>query len=87
MISTPSFKIEANLKINLDDDDKHTEKDKYDNKSNKKEMLRTKPNMNDEISYEEEKTALILALILGITFIFAFIFVGVQMIHFLLVLS
>ena len=51
--------------INLDDD-KHIEKDKPDIKSNKEhkqdiKMIKTKPDMN-EITYEEEKAALILGI-------------------------
>ena len=74
LISSPSFKIGTNLKINLDDD-------KPDVKSKKEEIMKSKPDikskkditmtrtrldMNDEITYEEEKAALIL----GITGIF-----------------
>ena len=76
LLSSSSFNIGTNLKINLDDD-KHIEKDKPDVKPNKSdikskkednediEMIKTKPDMN-EITYEEEKAALIL----GITDIF-----------------
>ena len=75
LISSPSFKIGTNLKINL-----VGEKDKPDVKSNKGhkqdtkpnielkqdvKMIRTKPDTN-KITYEEEKVALVL----GITFIF-----------------
>ena len=76
LISSPSFKIGTNLKINLDG-----EKDKPDAKSNKEhkqdvKVIRTKPNIKKEdkldiemmktkpdtnrITYDEEKTALIL---------------------------
>ena len=82
LISSRSFKIGTNLKINLD-----CEKDKPDAKSNKEhkqdvKVIRTKPNIKKEdkldiemmktepdtnkITYEEEKTALVL----GITSIF-----------------
>ena len=76
LVSSSSFNIGTNLKINLDDD-KHIEKDKPDVRPNepdiksKKEenqdikIIKTKPDMN-EITYEEEKAALIL----GITAIF-----------------
>ena len=79
LISSPSFKIGTNLKINL-----NGEKDKPDVKSNKEhkqdtkpniksntehkqdfKMIRTEPDMN-KITYEEEKVALVL----GITSIF-----------------
>ena len=79
LISSPSFKIGTNLKINLDG-----EKDKPDVKSNKEhkqdtkpnikfkkedkqdiKMMKTEPDMN-KITYEEEKVALEL----GITSIF-----------------
>ena len=82
LISSPSFKIGTNLKINLDDDktdvkskkdDKHIERDKPDVKSKKEEIIAhikskkdIKPDMNDEITYEEEKATLML----GITSIF-----------------
>ena len=85
LISSPSFKIGTNLKINLDDDktdvkskkkdkhiekykkeDKHVARDGPDVKSNKEEIIETRPDMN-KITYEEEKVALIL---LGITSIF-----------------
>ena len=54
LISTPSFKIGTNLKINLDDDkidvkpkneDKHIEKDKPDVKYKKEEIIKTKPDI------------------------------------------
>ena len=70
LISSPSFKIGTNLKINLDE-----EKDKLDVKSKKGEVVETKPNIRfkkgdeldtNEITYEEEKVTLIL----GITSIF-----------------
>ena len=77
LISSPSFMIGTNLKINL-----HGEKDKSDVKSKKEEktepnikfnkehkqdvkMIKTEPDMN-KITYEEEKVALVL----GITSIF-----------------
>ena len=63
LVSSSSFNIGTNLKINLNDD-KHTEKDKPDIKSKKEDkqdikMMKTKPDMN-KITYEEEKAALIL---------------------------
>ena len=79
LISSPSFKIGTNLKINLDE-----EKDKPDVKSKKEEVVETKLNITfkkedkldikmmktepdtNRVTYEEEKTALIL----GITSIF-----------------
>ena len=79
IISSPSFKIGTNLKINLDE-----EKDKPDVKSKKKEKIKTEPNIKsnkehkqdvkmmetepdmNKITYEEEKVALVL----GITSIF-----------------
>ena len=75
LISSPSFKIGTNLKINL-----VGEKDKPDVKSNKGHKQDTKPNIElkqdvkmirnkpdtNKITYEEEKVALVL----GITFIF-----------------
>ena len=76
LISSSSFNIGTNLKINLDDD-KHIEKDRPNIKSKKEEiiktnpdikskkedkqdieMMKTEPDMN-EITYEEEKAALI----------------------------
>ena len=88
LVSSSSFNIGTNLKVNLDDDkpdvkskkeandDKHIEGDKPDIKSKKEEMIKDKPdvkskkdikpNMNDKITYEEEKAALIS----GITSIF-----------------
>ena len=71
LISTPGFKIGTNLKINLDDD-KIDVKSKKENiiadiKSKKDiKIIRTRPDMNDEITYEEEKAAFIL----GMTVIF-----------------
>ena len=67
LISSPSFKIGTNLKVNLDDDDtkvaktdkldvKHKVKDKPDIKF---EQDVKKPDTN-EITYEEEKVALVL---------------------------
>ena len=76
LVSSSSFNIGTNLNINLDDN-KHIEKDKPDVKPNKPDIksikeckqdikiIKTKPDMN-EITYEEEKEALIL----GITSIF-----------------
>ena len=79
LISSPSFKIGTNLKINLDDG-----KDKPDAKSKKEGLIKTKPDIKsnkehkrdikkmktepdmNKIAYEEEKAALIL----GITSIF-----------------
>ena len=70
-ISSPSFKIGTNVKINLDG-----EKDKLDFKPKGEEMVKTKPNIEfneenkpdmDKITYEEEKVALVL----GITSIYA----------------
>ena len=70
LVSSSSFNIGTNLKINLDDD-KHIEKDKQDVRPNKPDIkskkggkqnikiIKTKPDMN-ETTYEEEKTALIL---------------------------
>ena len=43
-------------------------------------MIKNKPNMNDEITYEEEMEALIL----GITTLHLYSMVDVQMIYFLL---
>ena len=74
LISSPSFKIGTNVKINLDDDDtkdKLDVKHKSDIKPNKEHKQDVKPNRPDikqniEISrskpdtYEEEKVALIL---------------------------
>ena len=86
LISSPSFKIGTNLKVNLDDDDtkvaktdkldvKHKVKDKPDIKPNKGDKQDVKPNRPDikqnieisrnkpdtnEITYEEEKVALVL---------------------------
>ena len=47
LISSPSFKIGTNLKINLDNE---KEKDKPDVKSKKEEIIKTKPN----IKYNKE---------------------------------
>ena len=70
LVSSSSFSIGTNLKINLYDD-KHIEKDKQDVKPNKPDIkskkgdkqnikiIKTKPDMN-ETTYEEEKAALIL---------------------------
>ena len=73
LISSPSFKIGTNLKINLDGEkDKPDVKPKKepDIKSNKEhkqdvKMMKTEPDMN-KITHEEEKVALVL----GITSIF-----------------
>ena len=74
MVSSSSFNIGTNLKINLDDD-KHIEKNRSDIKSKKEdkqgtEMIKTKPDMN-EITYEEEKAALML----GMTAIFTLLWI------------
>ena len=75
LISTPSFKIGTDLKINLND-----EKDKPDVKSKGEEVVKTKPNNKfkqdvkmmktetdtNNITYEQERVALVL----GITSIF-----------------
>ena len=79
LVSSPSFKIGTNLKINLDG-----EKDKPDVKSKGEGIVKTKPNVEfkkedkqdvkmiktepgmDKITYEEEKVALVL----GITSVF-----------------
>ena len=79
LISSPSFKIGTNLKINLDDQkDKRDVKPKKepDIKLNKEHKRDTKPNEGhkqdvkkpdtNKITYEEEKVALIL----GITSVF-----------------
>ena len=79
LISAPSFKIGTNLKINLDGEkDKPDVKPKKepDIKSNKEHKQDTKPNIElkqdvkkpdtNNITYEEEKVALVL----GITTIF-----------------
>ena len=67
LVSSSSFNIGTNLKINLDDN-KHLDKDKPDIKPNKPDirsirehkqntkMIKTKSDMN-EITYEEEKVA------------------------------
>ena len=72
MVSSSSFNIGTNLNINLDDN-KHIEKDKPDVKPNKPDIksikeckqdikiIKTKLDMN-EITYEEEKGALILGI-------------------------
>ena len=73
LISSPSFKIGTNLKINLDGEkDKPDVKPKKepDIKSNKEhkqdvKMMKTEPDTN-KITYEEEKVALLL----GITSVF-----------------
>ena len=69
LISSPSFKIGTNLKINLDGEqaklnDKPDVKSNIDVKPNIKlnhdvKMIRTNPDTN-KITYEEEKVALIL---------------------------
>ena len=79
LISSPSFKIGTNLKINLDDEkDKPDVKPKKepDIKLNKEHKRDTKPNEGhkqdvkkpdtNKITYEEEKVALVL----GITSVF-----------------
>ena len=76
LISSPSFNIGTNLKVNLDGDDtkvvktdkldvKHKVKDKPNTKPNKEHKQDVKPNIKFEqdtnkITYEEEKVALIL---------------------------
>ena len=79
-ISSPSFKIITNLRINLDGEkDKpdtkskreETIKTKPDIKSNKErkqdiKMIKTKPDMN-EITHEQEKATLILVMTSVIT--------------------
>ena len=71
LVSSPSFKIGTNVKINLDENKPDVKpKSEPDIKSNKEhkqdvKMMRTESDMN-KITYEEEKTALIL----GITTIF-----------------
>ena len=80
LLSSPSFKIGTNLKINLDE-----EKGKPDVKPKGEEIVRTKPDIksnkehkqdvkvikpepdSNKITYKEEKVALVL----GITSIFA----------------
>ena len=61
LVASSSFKIETNLKINLDDDkpdvkfkkdDKHIERDKPDVKSKKKEIIKTKPNIKSYRTYD-----------------------------------
>ena len=79
LISSPSFKIGTNLKINLDEEKdkpdvkpekepniKFNKEHKYDVKPNIEFNRENKPDM-DKITYEEEKAALVL----GITSIFA----------------
>ena len=76
LISSPSFNIGTNVKINVDG-----EKDKPDAKPKGEGIVKTKPNIKpnkeckqdvkpniefDKISYEEEKVALVF----GMTFIF-----------------
>ena len=76
LVSSPSFNIGTNLKVNLDDDDtkvaktdkldvKHKVKDKPVIKPNKEHKRDVKPNRPDikhtnKITYEEEKVALVL---------------------------
>ena len=72
LVSSSSFNIGTDLKINLDDK-KHLDKDNLDVKPNKPDimsikkhkrnikMIKTKPDMN-EITYEEGKVALILGI-------------------------
>ena len=86
LISSPSFKIGTNLKINLDG-----EKDKPDVKPKGEEVVKTMPNIKSNKeqkqdvkkpdTYEEEKVALVL----GITSIYSM--VDVQMTTFSLSLS
>ena len=79
LISSPSFKIGTNVKINLDEDEPDVkpkkEPDIKSNKEQKKDVktIRTKPDTEfnkepdmNEITHEEEKVALIL----GMTSIF-----------------
>ena len=77
LVSSPSFNIGTNLKVNLDDDDTKVAKtDKLDvkhkvkDKPNKGDKQDVKPNIKfeqdvkkpdtNEITYEEEKAALVL---------------------------
>ena len=66
LISSPSFKIGTNLKINLDGEKDKPEikpKEEPDIKSNKENKQDVKPNIEfDKITYEEEKVALILGM-------------------------
>ena len=68
LISSPSFTIGTNLKINLDGKKNEPDvKPKVKTKPNKEHKQDVKPNINfDTITYEEEKVALVL----GITSIF-----------------
>ena len=78
LISSPSFKIGTNLKINLDgkkDESDVKPKKEPDIKSNKEHKQNVKPNIEfdkeskpdtNKITYEEEK----IALVLGITAVF-----------------
>ena len=63
MVSLSNFNIRTNLKVNLDNDkrnikskkeNKHIERDKPDVKSKKEEIVKFRPHMNDEITYEEK---------------------------------
>ena len=95
-ISSPSFKIGTNLKINLDDDE-HIEKDKPDVKYKKEEMIKTKPDIksNKEHKQDIEMTKTKpdmngityeeekVALILGITAIFTIWWMFKSFIYFL----
>ena len=49
LISSPSFKIETNLKINLDE-----EKDKPDVKSKGEEMVKTKPDIKSNKEHKQD---------------------------------
>ena len=74
MVSKPGFSLGTNLKVNLDDDDTKVSKtDKPDIKPNKGDKQDVKPNIKqdvkpnikfeqdtNEITYEEEKVALVL---------------------------
>ena len=76
MVSKPGFSLGTNLKVNLDDDDTKVSKtdnpdikpnkgDKQDVKPNKEHKQDVKPNIKfeqdtNEITYEEEKVALVL---------------------------
>ena len=47
LVSSSNFKIVTNIKINLDDD-KHMEKDRPDSKSEKEEIINTKPDIKSQ---------------------------------------
>ena len=73
LISSPSFKIGTNLKINLDGkkdelDVKLKVKTKPNIELNKEHKQYVKPNIKfDKITYEEEKVALVLGITSGFT--------------------